>query len=52
MATYWKPPHEPWELLRLTAASLAGWFRCQISFTITMRDGNTMTETIDRREAP
>jgi hypothetical protein len=52
MATFWKPPPEPWELMRTTATCLAMWFRCKITFTIEMKDGNHITETIDRREAP
>ena len=52
MATFYTPPPEPWELLRTTATCLAAWFRCKIEFTITMRDGNKISETIDRSDFP
>jgi hypothetical protein len=49
MSTFYKPPPEPWELMRTTAQALAGWFGCRILFTIEMPNGDVLTEEYDRR---
>ena len=48
MATVWKAAPHPTEFLRAAATAVACWFGARVIVTVTMNDGSTSTETIDR----